>query len=213
VSLVTIAVIGGAAILATAAYVYRERLGLAGNARKTEVLLLRDRDKRFERVPIVNESDTALEGAKDKKGVTRHFIKRGSGYMEKGTGKTIFFAFEAGGHTAKMQGAEEEELSIPDTIRLLIGDELWEKTAPEIKDKLEKNTFGVIIEPAKTEDKAGAGNESRHTESDKSMIDYFADKVSKAMKGKIQWMPVLMGAFGGALLMLLAVTMKWIRIG
>lgn len=188
-----------------------EFLGLSGH-KKTEVLLLRDRDKRFERVKIINETDTSLESAKGQKGITRHFIKRGTGYMEKGTGKTIFFAFEAGGHTADMEEGETTTLSLPETMREVLGSDIWEKVTPEIKEKLEHSTFGIVIEPAKTEKTRGIGNESRHTESDEHMIDYFAEKVHKALKTKFDIVTFGSGIAFGGFLVLLALVMKWIKL-
>lgn len=132
--------------------------------------------------------------------------------MEKSTGKTIFFAFEAGGYTADMKEGENTTLSLPETMREVLGSDTWEKVTPEIKEKLEKSTFGVVIEPAKSVKPNESGNESRHTESDEHMIDYFADKVHKALKTKFDLVTFGSGAAFGGFLVLLATVMKWIRI-
>lgn len=177
-----------------------EFLGI-GREKKTEVLLLRERDKRFERIKIINETDTSLESAKIK-GVSRHFIKHGSGYMEKGTGKTIFFAFEAGGKTSLISEGETTKMTVSETVKTLVGDEIWNKIDPEIKEKLEHSQFGVIVEPINQSknDPKGIGNENRHTESDHKMIDYFAETVSdKIRKGlKNSW--IMPFAAGGGII-------------
>lgn len=181
--------------------------------KKTEVLLLSARNGSLERVPIVNETDLHLESGK-KKGITRHFDIEGRGWMEKGVGKMYFFAYTALIKTIRMQNGEPTTMGVGVCLEKILGAELYAKVHPDIKEKVENAEWGIIISPNNPtdEDLKGASNESRHTESDERMIDYYAKKIANALKSKFDLTTLLMGGFGGGFLVLLAVMMRWIKV-
>ena len=181
--------------------------------KKTEVLLLSARNGSLERVPILNETDLHLESAK-KKGITRHFDIAGRGWMEKGVGKMYFFAYTALIKTIRLETAEKVEMGVGVCLEKILGAELYKKVTPEIKEKVENAEWGIIVEPISPTDAELklASNESRHTESDEHMIDYFADKVHKALKTKFDLVTFGSGVAFGGFIVLLALVMKWIKL-
>ena len=99
-------------------------------------------------------------------------------------------------------------------LEKILGTELYKKVTPEIKEKVESATWGILVEPENptAEELQGASNEARHSESDERMIDYYAKKVADALKSKFEWTTVMLGAFGGALLVYVAVNMHWLKV-
>jgi hypothetical protein len=180
----------------------------------TEVLMLNARDGSLEKIPIPTETDLHLESAK-KKGITRHFDKEGRGWTEKGVGKMYYIAYSALVKTIRLEDAKPIIMGVGVYLEKILGKELYAKVTPEIKEKVENSEWGIMIDPIKPTDAElkGASNESRHTESDERMIDYFADKVHKAMKAKFEWMPILMGLFLGVIIGIALVSFKVIKLG
>ncbi len=187
-------------------------IGISSN-KKTDVIMLNRRDSTAERVPIISDTDMHLESPK-RKGITRHFDKVGRGWNEKGSNKMLYFGYTAYSKTINFQ--EPTAVKYPGTeyLQRVLGSEIYKKIDPIIKDKIENSQWGILIEPVvpTNQELLNSSNESRHTESDEHMIDYFADKVHKAMKAKFEWTTVLLGAFGGALLVYVAVNMHWLKV-
>jgi len=181
--------------------------------KKTEVLLLSTRNGSLERVPIINETDLHLESGK-KKGITRHFDIEGRGWMEKGVGKMYFFAYTALIKTTKLQNGVPVPMGVGVYLEKILGAELYKKVTPEIKEKVENAEWGILIEPVNPTDAelAGASNESRHTESDERMIDYYAKKVGNALKSKFDLTTFLLGGFCFALIITMLFVTKVIKL-
>jgi len=212
--------IGGAAVIGTLAvlmYLRKGGLGdLGGGGSKKYVLLLRNKDRRFKRIRITNETDESLESPKEKNGVTRHFEKRGAGWTDEDRPQTMFLGFNAYKYTLTINTVKESVINLAKAVRIVLGKEVYDVIQPELRDKLEKAEFGILIEPDDpftSGASATMGNEARHTESDHVIIDYYAKKVKQALQGKMQWNSVVMGVAVGVVLGIMLVNFKVIKLG
>jgi hypothetical protein len=192
-------------------------LGGGGGSGKSKkyVLLLRNKDRRFKHIKIVNETDEALESPKEKNGITRHFVKRGAGWTDEDRPQTMFLGFNAYEYTLTVGEIKQKVLRLAEAVRIVLGKEVYDVIQPDLRDKLEKAEFGITVEPEDpaTAGKTTAGNEARYTESDISMINYYARKVKEAMQSKAQWTPIIMGISIGIVIGILLVNFKVIKLG
>lgn len=177
------------------------------------MLLLSTRDGTLEHIKIVNDTAQHLESGKVK-GIINHFDKAGRGWIEKGTGKTYYLAYTGLAKTVAINEPEMVDKGFGVCLKEVLGEEMYSKIIPEIKTKVEATNLHVLVEPiAPTkEELQGASNEARHSESDERMIDYYAKKVSDALKSKFEWTNVLLGAFAGGMLVYVAVNMHWLKV-
>jgi hypothetical protein len=217
-AIIAIGVIGFAAII----YVIRGgggglSLGGGGGSGKSKkyVLLLRNKDRRFKHIKIIDEHDEALEAPKEKNGVTRFFIKKGPGWTDEDRPQTMFLGFNAYAYTLIINKVPEKVLKLAEAVRIVLGKEVYDVITPDLRDKLEKAEFGINVEPddPTTTGATLTGNETRHTVSDEKMIDYYAEKNAKAMQGnKIQWTTLFMGLTTGIVIGIAIVSFKVIKL-
>lgn len=185
---------------------------LIKGSRKT-VFLLRNRDKRFKEISIVNETDLSLQSMKNR-GITRHFIKMGPGWTDEDKPRTIFLALEAFAYTLFMDGGTAIKITLAQALSTIWGKEAYDKIPKNLREQVEHDTFGITLSPKnppKTPEGVYASNEARHSESDRAMIDYYARKVKEGQK-KMDWTILILGVLAGFGITYLAVNMHWIRV-
>jgi hypothetical protein len=187
---------------------------LGGNKPKKYVVRLRNKDRRFKRINIVDETDEALVSKKEKSGLTRFFTKRGGGWTDEDKPETMFLGFNAYKYTVEFNEVKQEVLKFSDAARIVLGKEVYDVIQPELKVKMEGAEWGITAEPIDpaTTGAALVGNEARHTEADHEMIDYYAHKSAQELKGGMNWMQVLMGLCGGVVIGILLVSFKVIKL-
>jgi len=83
-----------------------------------EVLLLRPRDKRGLKIPVVKETDIGLI-CKTIKGIARRYIKMGCAWTFTMGGKVVtrFFGIEGTGYTAIVKGGTKVRVSLEEAVR------------------------------------------------------------------------------------------------
>lgn len=198
-------------IVAVVGMILKQKGVLFTSGSRKTVLLLRDRDKRFKEILIVNETDLSLQSAKSK-GITRHFIKMGPGWTDENRSRTLFLALEAFSYTLFVDGGTAVKLTLSQALSTILGKEAYEKMSKDLREKVEHDTFGLTLSPKsppKTPEGVYASNEARHSESDHAMIDYYAKKMKE--QKKTDWTMLLLGIFAGFAVTYLAVNMHWIR--
>lgn len=176
------------------------------------VLLLRNRDKRFREIPIVNESDLSLQSVKSK-GITRYFVKTGASWSDEKRQRTIFLALEGFCHTLYLNGTASAKFTLKQALIAVCGPSIFEKMPKDFKEKIESATFDITVEPLDPPKNLSGdyvSSEQRHTESDHEMVDYYAKKMRE--QKKTDWLILLLSAGFGGLVILLAANMHWIKV-
>jgi hypothetical protein len=193
-----VAVVG--AVAAGGAYMYAKQ-GTPAGGRK-EVVLLRPGFRGLI-VPVTKETAKSLE-CKKTEGVTRKFYKFGRGWVF--PKDTKFLAVDGNAYTKIIQGVDAVQITIPEYLRFIWGDAVYDKTPKQLREQLETTKVGVTITPDKiSDDDKGlppVNAEDVNDEKKEKLVGY----VTKAIKedGKMNWMNVFVGvAIGGFLVYIL----------
>ena len=119
-----------------------------GKARK-EVLFLRPRDKRGEKMIVTKETDTALICGRTNP--VHRFIKVGPGYEFSEGGKltTKFIGIEGTAYTAIHTGDKETRVSVPEFLKAAWGKKVYKVLPKKLRNSIEKENFGIIVVPTK----------------------------------------------------------------
>lgn len=123
---------------------------LSGKAKtRKEVMFLRPRDLRGERLEITKETDKAI--LCEQANPIHRFIKIGPGWTFKEGGKTShrFFGVEGSAYTAVVKGTETFKVALEEYLQTLWGPRIYLALPQKLKDAIEKDKFGVTVEPAK----------------------------------------------------------------
>ena len=134
-----VAVVG--AVAAGGAYMYAKQ-GTPAGGRK-EVILLRPGFRGLI-VPVTKETAKSLECRKTE-GVLRKFYIYGRGWTF--PKDTKFLAVSGTAYTKIVKGADEVKVTVPEFLRFLWGNAVYEKTPPSLRIPLEKYEIGVTITP------------------------------------------------------------------
>ena len=114
---------------------------------KNEVLFLRPRDKRGERLSVTRETDRSV--LCEKSDPIHRFIKVGSSWNFKEGSKNIirFFGIEGSAYTPIIKDEEEIQLTIPEFLKSLWTDRVYNALPKKLRKALEDDELGVIIDP------------------------------------------------------------------
>jgi len=114
---------------------------------KKEVLFLRPRDKRGERLEVTRETDRSV--LCEKSNPIHRFIKVGSAWTFKEGGKTStrFFGIEGSAYTPIIKGGEEERFTLSEHLRNIWTDRIYEALPEKLRNAIERDKFGVIVDP------------------------------------------------------------------
>lgn len=112
-----------------------------------EVLFLRPRDRRGERLVITQETDLSV--ACERSNPVHRFIKAGAGYTFKEGGRMVtrFWGIEGTAYTGVLQNARDIKMSISVFLRELWGDRFYDRMPTEQKKQVEEHKIGVTIAP------------------------------------------------------------------
>lgn len=118
-------------------------------ARK-EVMFLRPRDKRGEKLDITRETDRSI--LCEKSDPVHRFIKIGSAFVFRDGGKTVtrFIGIEGSAYTAELNKDEQNvKLSVDEHLKSLWGEKIYSALPQKLKDAAERDKIGITIEPVR----------------------------------------------------------------
>lgn len=114
------------------------------------VELLRPRDGRGKRLPVIQETDLGLVTSRSK-GVIHRFFKVGRGWVFNMGGKmtTKYFGIEGTAYTAIPKGDEDIRVSVSDFLKHVWGDTIYAHLPPHLKRPIETDVVGITIDIGK----------------------------------------------------------------
>jgi hypothetical protein len=201
-----VAAVGAAAVGGT--YLYAKQ-GTPAGGRK-EVVLLRPGFRGLI-VPVTKETAKSLE-CKKTEGVVRKFYKFGRGWTF--PKDTKFLAVDGNAYTKIIKGVDEVMVTIPEYLRFIWGDAIYDKTPKQLREQLETTKVGVTITPDKIgDDDKGlppVNAEDVNDEKKEKLVGY----VTKAIKdeGKMDWKTMFMGVSIGLVVGIMLVSFKVIKL-
>jgi hypothetical protein len=112
-----------------------------------EVMFLRPRDKRGEKLDITRETDRSI--LCERSDPVHRFIKIGPAFVFKDGGKTSvrFFGIEGSAYTANIKNEKVLKMSIKDFLISLWTDRVYNALPSKLRDSVEADRIGVTIEP------------------------------------------------------------------
>jgi hypothetical protein len=208
------AVIG--VVVVGAGYYYMTYMrGGAGSGTKKILVLIRPGEKRGLEIPIIKETAAWLY-CKTVEDVPRKFYKVAPGYVFPNV--TKFFAIEGIGYTADAKtptNLAPETVTLDKALRILWGDERYEKMPKTQRRLVEDNRWGLTIAIDAIEDEAlpKISSEALREKDDEAVLHILAeDAKSSAGKTKFDFQQLLIGAAVGALLTYVLINQGWLRV-
>jgi hypothetical protein len=208
--MIMVIVIGGAFIYYW--FVIRES---SGSGTKKTLVLIRPGEKRALEIPIIKETAHWLY-CKTVEEVPRKFYKVAPGYVFPNV--TKFFAIEGIGYTADAKTPENvtpEPTTIDKALRILWGDEKYEKMPKSNRKLVEDSRWGltIAIEAYEGEELPNISSEALREKDDEAILKILAeDALENEKKGKFDLQQILIGAAIGALLVYIMVNQGWLRV-
>lgn len=116
---------------------------------RKEVMFLRPRDKRGEKLDITRETDRSVSC--EKTDPVHRFIKVGPAYVFKDGARTLvrFFGVEGSAYTAQLKDEKEVKVSTADYLKTLWGQKIYDNLPTKMRELVEDDKIGVTIEPHK----------------------------------------------------------------
>lgn len=113
-----------------------------------EVIFLRPRDKRGEKLEITHETDRAI--LCENSNPVHRFIKIGSSFVFKDGGRTSvrFFGIEGSAYSATIKNEAEVKLSTKDFLTNLWTEKVYKALPSKLREAVESDSIGITIEPA-----------------------------------------------------------------
>lgn len=172
-----------------------------------EVLFLRPRDRRGERLTITKETDISI--ACERSNPIHRFIKLGAGYTFREGGKmlTRFWGIEGTAYTGVLQDVPNQHMSLSAFLRELWGTKVYDNMPSVQKTAVEEDKIGVTIAPVPiVEEEWGLPtltSDDVNDEGDSIVLE----RISNVMKpsGKRELYQMMIGAglgFGAAAILL-----------
>lgn len=114
-----------------------------------EVMFLRPRDKRGERLDITKETDRSV--LCEKSDPVHRFIKVGPAYVFKDGGKSSvrFIGLEGSAYTAQLKDEKMVQVSTVDFLKSLWGNKIYGALPQRMRDAIEHDKIGITVEPTK----------------------------------------------------------------
>lgn len=121
--------------------------GGKGKMRK-EVLFLRPRDKRGERLDVTRETDRSV--LCENSNPVHRFIKAGPAWVFKDGGRTVvrFIGIEGNAFTAFIKDGGPVKMAIDEFLKSIWTPQIYEKLPEKLKKAVENPKVGIIVEPA-----------------------------------------------------------------
>jgi hypothetical protein len=177
-----------------------------------EVMFLRPRDTRGERMTITEESDTSIVCGRTNP--VHRFIKIGKGYVFKEGGRAVtrFFGVEGTVYTSEFISKLNEKLTIREVLEAIWGKSFYERIPQERRNQIESHILGVTVEPARIRvEDYGLTNltsDDIDDESDGAVLSILAGKLQDSSTKK-DFTNILIGVLIGIGLILFVQRIGW----
>ena len=210
IGLISVLLIGGGAVV----YYLKFMQGI-GSGTKKILILLRPGEKRGLEIPIVKETASWLY-CKTVEEVPRKFFKVAPGYVFPNV--TKFFAIEGIGYTADAKmptNLAPETATLDKALRILWGDEKYEKMPKSNRRLVEDTRWGLTIAVDAFEDDTlpKISSEALREKDDESVLKILAeDARNQASKAKFDLQQILIGAGAGALFTYIFINQGWLKV-
>ena len=210
IGLISVLLIGGGAVV----YYLKFMQGI-GSGTKKILILLRPGEKRGLEIPIVKETASWLY-CKTVEEVPRKFFKVAPGYVFPNV--TKFFAVEGVGFTADAKmptNLAPETVTIDKALRIMWGDEKYEKMPKSNRRIVEDTRWGLTIsvEPFDDDTLPKISSEALREKDDESVLKILAeDARNQASKAKFDLQQILIGAGAGALFTYIFINQGWLKV-
>jgi hypothetical protein len=210
IGLISVLVIGGGAVV----YYLKFMQGI-GSGTKKVLILLRPGEKRGLEIPIVKETASWLY-CKTVEEVPRKFFKVAPGYVFPNV--TKFFAVEGVGYTADAKlptNLAPETATLDKALRILWGDEKYEKMPKSNRRLVEDTRWGLTIAVEAFEDETlpNISSEALREKDDEAILHILAeDAKNAASKAKFDLQQILIGAGAGALFTYIFINQGWLKV-
>ena len=148
---------------------------------KKEVLHLRPRDKRGEKLKISEETDLAAICKRKNNSVNR-YIKKGCAWVfnESGRMVTKFFGTEVNAYTARPKGDYFEKVPISDFLKALWGETFYAQIPEDQRRAIETDIVGITLEiepiDPEAENLPNLTSDQINDEDDSLMLKKFVDQ-------------------------------------
>ena len=172
---------------------------------RNEVLFLRPRDKRGERLEVTRETDRSV--LCEKSDPVHRFIKVGSSWSFKEGSKTItrFFGIEGSAYTPVIKDEGETHLTVQEFLRSIWTDKVYEALPKRLRKSVETDTLGIIVDPVEINaEEYGLTNLSSddvNDESDAVVLSRLANQgirenLKQKLLGNLVWLMLGIGIAG-----------------
>ena len=136
--------IGGTAVLILLLFMFTNKSKVT-----KEVMFMRPRDKRGEKMAITRETDRSV--LCEQTNPVHRFIKIGPAWTFKDGGHTSyrFLGIEGSAYTAMLKEASTIKLTVREYLLTLWGNKIYDALPTKMRDAVEKDEIGITIEPEK----------------------------------------------------------------
>jgi len=136
--------IGGTAVLILLLFMFTNKSKVT-----KEVMFMRPRDKRGEKMNITRETDRSI--LCEQTNPVHRFIKIGPAWTFKDGGHTSyrFLGIEGSAYTAMLKEAATIKLTVREYLLTLWGSKIYDALPTKMRDAVEKDEIGITIEPEK----------------------------------------------------------------
>jgi hypothetical protein len=202
-------------LIGLGAYYYFNVLNKGGSGTKKKLVLIRPGEKRALEIDITKETAHWLY-CKTVEDVPRKFYKVAPGYVFPNV--TKFFAIEGIGYTADIRTPENtqpEPTTIDKALRILWGDEKYERMPKSNRKLVEDTRWGltISIEAYEGEDMPNISSEALREKDDEAVLKILAeDAENQGKKAKFDFQQILIGVAIGALIVYIMVNQGWLKV-
>jgi len=169
-----------------------------------EVMFLRPRDKRGERLDVTKETDRSLSC--ENSTPVHRFIKVGPAYVFKDGSRTSvrFIGLEGSAYTAQVKNDAEVKLPITEFLRTLWGDAIYNALPARLRTAVERDIIGVTVEPEKINAEAAGleklSSDDVNDESDAVVLDRLSkhgssESLKQKFLGNLVWLGLGAGIY------------------
>lgn len=169
-----------------------------------EIMFLRPRDKRGERLDITKETDRSV--ICERSTPVHRFIKVGPAYVFKDGGRTSvrFIGLEGSAYTAQLKEEKSVKVSVVDFLQTLWGSKIYEALPKKMRDAIEHDVIGITVEPQKIDAESHGldklSSDDVNDESDAVVLDRLAkhgqtESIKQKLLANLVWLGLGAGLY------------------